>query len=1188
MPAFHYDHTLRQLQNTRSGRERNMYQHLRDLFTHVLGHPTANIIIDSPQDGTDHSPDLAIRIDTGLADPTPRNGNIHHDWIIIEAKDERAFADSSRREAIFIEKQKYIRPETEWFLMADPECLIVRPVAVRTRLDAAQDRVYHWTRDLATRRDFHQKLGDLAADRAADSPALAAFRAGDAARIATVRVDARDVDRQTLTPAEQRQLAQAKKDFFNVIRLGTRMLQGACKQALADWAPTIADIAHTSDLIAGQWNYCRVTYDPLAVTTDNGAIKSKEEKEKYTALAETLKSKLRTHPAAAKLALSALPAYHRRRAGKDAKNTDPTDINRHTDSFAIESANLMLARIMLLRFFEDHRFFGEKRYLCNGGVAALQQFMAYFNEGYGRLLRAAYQKGGDIYTDAFNPGDLDWTLESPSRPLSRAIEFTMMLLSRFNFSTISGDLLAGIYDRFLDPQQRKTMGEFYTPPSIARYIIRRLDIGPADSVFDPACGSGTFLLEAFEHLTRGDIRNHRGDYAQATQALTQIGGNDLNPFSAIMTHIQMIWQLLPLKDALQEHGFPAIRATGGINAVTARGELHGTAEQQLYASELDRSTHAAVIGNPPYIRPERSGDADDETQEFYTEIGGARKNYYDLFVYKALTRWCRQPDSAGAPPGRIGFVLPLSFCDSGNSAPLRRLFALGGRFRLIEIVDMEAISARVFDATVNPIVLLADNRPATAADKITLRVAGEESLVDEDEFDLGLAPATEFAYADAFTADGRILSKQRPHGTRHHRIIRQIMQTNTMLSHIARPIWTGMDGSRIAAWRETPPEEAIMTNGDSARSGNQRWVKRFLRGGGASFRQTRPYASDNTGWDCYKGENISACAIEGPPAERHVIPERLSTPSLWCYRDILPPVCYAIQRITRGITAARFNPQQHVMLDTATLLCPNDEWAAFPLDIALTARPYQFYYADQLREGIVNGGYSQIYPRTLARIPLPRALLAHTDRLVTLRAAFLQSCRHLHQRTAALRDQLAQLPTQSLQALCRARHLSLVWSDNLLQGEAVRIHAPTPPAADGDRLSLTAATAAGHLEITHAETRHSLAATLVTRHDCELKREDILKLDIPADPRALAQFLNRIQELQTDAATADLEKIMTELDELVGAAFGLSATDTTFIAKKMKNDPTLSAVTPRLPYLSRPHRGRAAPLTSPTRYRPQE
>ena len=41
------------------------------------------------------------------------------------------------------------------------------------------------------------------------------------------------------------------------------------------------------------------------------------------------------------------------------------------------------------------------------GVTALQQFMDHHELGYAVVLKAAYQKGADIYADAFDQTDLE-------------------------------------------------------------------------------------------------------------------------------------------------------------------------------------------------------------------------------------------------------------------------------------------------------------------------------------------------------------------------------------------------------------------------------------------------------------------------------------------------------------------------------------------------------------------------------------------------------------------------------------------------------------------------------------------------------------------------------------------------------------------------------------------------------------
>ena len=187
MSIFDFNRARRSIQNTRSGQERNMYAHLRDLFVHLLGHASDNVYTDTPQE-CGGVPDLTIKCNTGLADAKERA--IYHDWIVVEAKAGRGvFLDENKKDEIFAEKQKYIQPETEWFVMADPECIVVRPVSVRNKISVAQDIVVRWE-EFADGKDFYKKLRVLSFEGSDSSPALKAFREGDESRIAVVHVDA--------------------------------------------------------------------------------------------------------------------------------------------------------------------------------------------------------------------------------------------------------------------------------------------------------------------------------------------------------------------------------------------------------------------------------------------------------------------------------------------------------------------------------------------------------------------------------------------------------------------------------------------------------------------------------------------------------------------------------------------------------------------------------------------------------------------------------------------------------------------------------------------------------------------------------------------------------------------------------------------------------------------------------------
>ena len=158
-------------------------------------------------------------------------------------------------------------------------------------------------------------------------------------------------------------------------------------------------------------------------------------------------------------------------------------------------------------------------------------------------------------------------LDLSDETLSRNIEWAMHRFARFDFTTIRGDILSGIHDRFLDAKQRKAQGEFYTPPSIARYMLDRLDLAPEDRVLDPCCGSGTFLIERYQQVVGEDAERGIATYDNARQAIVRIAGNDLNPFSAVLTRIQLLWHLLSFGEEVKSHGLPAIRVSERANSL---------------------------------------------------------------------------------------------------------------------------------------------------------------------------------------------------------------------------------------------------------------------------------------------------------------------------------------------------------------------------------------------------------------------------------------------------------------------------------------------------------------------------------------------------------------------------------------------------------------------------------------------
>jgi hypothetical protein len=77
---------------------------------------------------------------------------------------------------------------------------------------------------------------------------------------------------------------------------------------------------------------------------------------------------------------------------------------------------------------------------------------------------------------------------------------------RYNFEESSENVLGDVYEKFMDRETRKKLGQFYTPDFVIKYILEHTlmntDVlsNPFVKVLDPSCGSGHFLIMAYDIL----------------------------------------------------------------------------------------------------------------------------------------------------------------------------------------------------------------------------------------------------------------------------------------------------------------------------------------------------------------------------------------------------------------------------------------------------------------------------------------------------------------------------------------------------------------------------------------------------------------------------------------------------------------------------------------------------------------
>lgn len=85
-------------------------------------------------------------------------------------------------------------------------------------------------------------------------------------------------------------------------------------------------------------------------------------------------------------------------------------------------------------------------------------------------------------------------------------------LETFNLSDTQDDVKGIAFEEFLGTTFRGELGQFFTPRTIVDFMTEILDPQEGEVIYDPTCGSGGFLIKAFEYVREkieADIRSKK-------------------------------------------------------------------------------------------------------------------------------------------------------------------------------------------------------------------------------------------------------------------------------------------------------------------------------------------------------------------------------------------------------------------------------------------------------------------------------------------------------------------------------------------------------------------------------------------------------------------------------------------------------------------------------------------------------
>lgn len=489
------------------------------------------------------------------------------------------------------------------------------------------------------------------------------------------------------------------------------------------------------------------------------------------------------------------------------------ELSQREINFAVQKT---IDRMIFLRICEDRGIerYGQLQSLL-GGPKVYARMCELFRKADDR-----YNSGLFHFTeekDRTEPPD-EWTLSLAidDRVLKDIVRKAYYPESPYEFSVMPAEILGQVYEQFLGkvirltkghqarvedkPEVKKAGGVFYTPAYIVDYIVEQTvgkllegklphevaartkqtwkpsKRGRPLKVLDPACGSGSFLIGAYQHLLdwyrdryvehdptqfKDRVFQSRKNEWRLTTAerkrilLDHIYGVDIDPQAVEVTKLSLLLKVLEGENQeslqrqlrlLHERALPDLADNIKCGNSLIGPDFFRGMQQNLFDEDEMLRINAfdwtaefseimkgggfdAVIGNPPYVRMEEFKNIKKYLRAHY-DCHDERTDLYVYFIEKehALLR----------ERGAFGMIVSNKFIRAKYGRPLRRFLTDNATIK--SIVDLAGLPV-FHGATVRTIVLISENggsngrrrvtySPPPKAEDLRVAEAGTQTLAD--------------------------------------------------------------------------------------------------------------------------------------------------------------------------------------------------------------------------------------------------------------------------------------------------------------------------------------------------------------------------------------------------------------------------------------------------------------------------
>ena len=376
-----------------------------------------------------------------------------------------------------------------------------------------------------------------------------------------------------------------------------------------------------------------------------------------------------------------------------------------------------------------------------------------------------------VKDDLFEPNDTIKIKEASFEAIVKELEV-------YNLSRTADDVKGIAFEKFLGKTFRGELGQFFTPRTIVDFMVALLDPEEGEVICDPCCGSGGFLIKAFEYVREkieNDIQHAKEQikaqlFDEKYESLSDKKKEGIDKrvdeyFTILNQELDTMQNNSRLQHLSSDCIFgtdanPRMARTAKMNMIM-HGDGHGGVHHHdglLNVNGIFENRFDVILTNPPFgSRVEKSlkiTEADKFTDEakikHYTKrygeeytkaleqvngnIGESVLSLYDSGKLSGLTEvlFIERCLRLLKPGGRLGIVLPEGVLNNTQLQSVRELFEGMAKIILITSIPQDVFMAS--GATVKPSLMFFkkftseevaqyEHAKATAYEQVTAKYA---------------------------------------------------------------------------------------------------------------------------------------------------------------------------------------------------------------------------------------------------------------------------------------------------------------------------------------------------------------------------------------------------------------------------------------------------------------------------------